>query len=311
VDGYCPVEKNDEGHDICTITGLCVKTVSFSNEEFVDTACCLADTPQCLTDDAVAAGGVLMMDDAEDVCPSFPLPSSWLNGNSSEKQKQHPPQSLRTLVKRKFCESELQPSMPNAVISSVSCRYKRRRKELLLSAPAAAAGSIAALLPAGLRHGGGTGVPRCSVNKKNRYRSWVYHRVTRPSPPPWCHSGHDAAAPPSEPWTAASLSGTPSGGRLQPHRKLLVAASKVPPQWQQGSEATCMRMHAGNNRHSGGAGAAPAVVIPQTPVALAGPPWASLPDPERIHGLIQTYVEDVLCSHKWKQSMLLEVHVCA
>lgn len=36
-DGVCLVEKNEEGHDICTITGMCVKMLSFSNEEFVDT----------------------------------------------------------------------------------------------------------------------------------------------------------------------------------------------------------------------------------------------------------------------------------
>lgn len=47
-DGFCAVEKNSEGHDICTITGMCVKMLSFSNEEFVDTACVLGeeDAPQ-------------------------------------------------------------------------------------------------------------------------------------------------------------------------------------------------------------------------------------------------------------------------
>lgn len=35
-------------------------------------------------------------------------------------------------------------------------------------------------------------------------------------------------------------------------------------------------------------------------------------DPDRIRTLIQTYVEDVLCSSKWKQSMQVEVsmHIC-
>ena len=38
-DGVCPVEQNDEGYNICTITGMCVKELNFSNEEYVDTAC--------------------------------------------------------------------------------------------------------------------------------------------------------------------------------------------------------------------------------------------------------------------------------
>ena len=39
MDGSCSVEKNEQGHDICMITGLCVKMLNFSNEEFVDTVC--------------------------------------------------------------------------------------------------------------------------------------------------------------------------------------------------------------------------------------------------------------------------------
>jgi hypothetical protein len=289
VDCYCPVEKNDKGHEICTITGLCVKTVSFSNEEFVDTACCCA----CYD----FAGSVLMMMDEEDVYPSL----SSLLSNSEQKHTQ-------LLSKRKFsCESELKRSVPNAVIGSVSCRYKRRRKEML-SPAACSSSSMVVTLPSacGLRHssgrGGVTAAPtaggngigvRCSVNKKNRYRSWVYHRVTRPLSQ-WCHSAAHQPAP------QLTGSGTASGGCLQSHRQLLstvVAASKQ--QQQETAAAASMMMKHCNNSHS----TRSAVVSVRASVAGL----ASLPDPERIHCLIQTYVEDVLCSHKWKQSMLLEV----
>lgn len=33
----CPCEKNSEGHDICSITGCCIKMLNFSDREFVDT----------------------------------------------------------------------------------------------------------------------------------------------------------------------------------------------------------------------------------------------------------------------------------
>ena len=44
-DGFCSVEKSAEGHNICLVTGMCVKMLSFSNEEFVDTACVRSSSP--------------------------------------------------------------------------------------------------------------------------------------------------------------------------------------------------------------------------------------------------------------------------
>ncbi len=38
-EGNCEVEKNEQGHDIWIVTGMCVKMLNFSNEEFVETAC--------------------------------------------------------------------------------------------------------------------------------------------------------------------------------------------------------------------------------------------------------------------------------
>jgi hypothetical protein len=38
-DGKCKTEENEQGHSICPITGLCVRTLNFSDAEYVDTIC--------------------------------------------------------------------------------------------------------------------------------------------------------------------------------------------------------------------------------------------------------------------------------
>jgi hypothetical protein len=35
--GSCPTEVNEEGHEICTVTGFCIKMLSFSDKEFHST----------------------------------------------------------------------------------------------------------------------------------------------------------------------------------------------------------------------------------------------------------------------------------
>lgn len=41
----CHTEPNDEGHLFCKTTGCCVRTVSYSEHEFVDTVVLVTDTP--------------------------------------------------------------------------------------------------------------------------------------------------------------------------------------------------------------------------------------------------------------------------
>ena len=101
MDGSCSVEKNEQGHDICMITGLCVKMLNFSNEEFVDTVC---------------MGGV----------------SSAFGEDDSLNEE-----VLDECSKKARLSPKTQPRLATSAV-------------------------------------------RCSLNKKNRYRSWVYHRVMQP-----------------------------------------------------------------------------------------------------------------------------------
>lgn len=49
--GMCRVEENKEGHHVCTITGCCIRMISFSEHEFVDHAVLSTPRPNTLLKD--------------------------------------------------------------------------------------------------------------------------------------------------------------------------------------------------------------------------------------------------------------------
>lgn len=107
--GTCPLEKNEEGHDVCSITGCCIKMLNFSDKEFLDTVC----------------------------YSSFPEGKRQKSG--ADRACQQPPH-----------------------------HHHHQDPAVKYTAAASRALSNAA------DH---SSQPRCSVNKKNRYRSWVHHRM--------------------------------------------------------------------------------------------------------------------------------------
>lgn len=183
-DGSCPVEKNREGHDICTITGMCIKMLSFSNDEFVDTACVLSSSGR----DGAAEEEHEGMDD-EDNEEEFNGSRSccWNTGNNSHEGNDESefstscaPTRHRNIIgqgafmvdktiKKLPSTSKKTPSLSCKMSSSCASSLplwgsnnnnnKQQQQALLL-----------------LRSSNGSNNV-CSVNKKNRYRSWVYHRV--------------------------------------------------------------------------------------------------------------------------------------
>ena len=236
-DGFCTVEKNSEGHDICTITGMCVKMLSFSNEEFVDTACVMT---ACGGED----GPTLSATDG----PQLPLGIHWEeqgteSGNKYEdwqlqgkkKRKIGPPHEA-TSSSSSSSQSHHQKQAPGGVhpppqLTRPSCGGARRPM----------GGSGAATHTSSSTT---TTTNVCSVNKKNRYRSWVYHRVMN----------------------------------RQQQQKLGQP------------NATTVSSAVGSSSHRGGGGGG----------GLAQDAAS------RTSELIQSYVDDVLCSQKWRKSMEIE-----
>ena len=122
-DGSCPVEQNAEGYKICTVTGMCVKKISFSDEEFLDTV--------CMSEAMVPV-----------VKPSTPK----RKGLMSSADPEEGPQTIGSAKRAKCPEATLKVHVPRNAHQPANCSSSR-----------------------------------CSVNKKNRYRSWVYNKVMTPA----------------------------------------------------------------------------------------------------------------------------------
>lgn len=115
----CPTEKNAEGHEICCITGLCIKMLSFSEHEFLDTVNYAWQDQTILITDASA--------------PTI----------NTKRQKNE----------QKHEQTAASPMLDPAV------KY------------------MSSYVPHGKPIAHYEYSSRCSVNKKNRYRSWVHHRI--------------------------------------------------------------------------------------------------------------------------------------
>ena len=250
------MEKNSEGHDICIITGMCVKMLSFSNEEFVDTACVLGSGEG---GNGSAAAGVMAgsYDNGDDDSNSTECVTT---GYTAGSNKRAVPSSSNVLSR-----SSKTGSLPHA------CDDKKTVTSSRSPTP-----SDSKMMMHPLRSSRGCGSSSsnsssiCSVNKKNRYRSWVYHSVMH--------------------------------RQQQQHQRTQGAVNLPKSNLAQGAGASQagvsqLYVHPAAAAHVPTEGSLP---VPQ----LLPPPAKSLQqDSGRVGELIQSYVEDVLCSPKWQQSM--------
>ena len=136
MEGVCQCEKNEEGQDICFITGCCIKMLSFSDKEFIDTVCFYMPASSSSLH-RVGKGGCATSEDAATL-QSVTQSTGPGAGNGNGKKRRRPSSSA--------CSSSSSHLNPAPCSSSSS---------LFPSSPSL----------------------RCSVNKKNRYRSWVHSRM--------------------------------------------------------------------------------------------------------------------------------------
>lgn len=129
----CPAEKNSEGHDICTITGFCIKMLNFSDKEYMGEHMSFSTSQ-----DASFCGR--QNDDDE-------------NPSCDENDKLVPND-------HEDCEDD-------------DCGMRGSRKRKLKKAQTEASQNPAA------------------ANKKNRYRSWVHHRIQENAPASSTQKQHD------------------------------------------------------------------------------------------------------------------------
>jgi hypothetical protein len=229
------------------VTGMCVKMLNFSNEEFVETAC------------VSGTGGL------DDI---FEKPGDHVNSSAADSSKRK--------------KARVDQYEPHAAHSSSHLAQQQRDA-------------------ATTRHG--NKMDRCSVNKKNRYRSWVYHRVM--------HNQIDIRGVPR------------SGARTaycklpaQLHSQQAAAAIRAPHKsdrdtvcssWavlsrdtiRQGDLQVSVGLHSSQERASQHCAKGGHMGVPVTP--------PSADSSVRIRNLIYTYVWDIVCSSKWESSMQTEV----
>lgn len=291
-DGSCPVEKNEEGYDICTVTGMCVKMLSFSNEEFLDTVCIsseLSSSSHSLGvvawdeedgDSEVRYGSRDARNDA-----GYHASSCRMDGDDSCVGTPLEPHGQQVVRKRSSAQQHsgpgcsgraMHPSAKRACLgfhcgSDAHIECSRQQHGHSSSSGSTSSPKVPVLSRAEQQQRQHLmmlrqkmeGSSRCSVNKKNRYRSWVYHRVMHHRNHPYHQHHHHTCHS-----HARHLSGQ-------------VLASPMP--------------------------AVPGCVPAPSYAAAANPPRNStMDDAGRVEALIQMCVWDVLCSAKWKRSMQLE-----
>lgn len=132
--GTCPLEKNSEGHDICTITGFCTKMLNFSDKEYMSNMCFSSLHGYDENDD-----GCFEEDDIHGMQASENQPESIDENDCSNNHK---------------TDEEIPAH-----------RRKKRQKKNKLDDCSSGCGGM-------FLEG-----PSPTVNKKNRYRSWVHHRI--------------------------------------------------------------------------------------------------------------------------------------
>lgn len=159
-DGLCPVQQNSEGYNICTITGMCVKELNFSAEEYIDTVCMSSLESLLLPP------------------PPLLLPSAKPSTTAAAATARQPHHMLeKGQLLAHFSATSASKRKPSAQGPAEAMKARR-----LLAAPGSCDASTSASLEGGsslLDMCRGRGIltsivganrSRCSVNKKNRYR---------------------------------------------------------------------------------------------------------------------------------------------
>jgi hypothetical protein len=278
MDGACPVEKSEEGFDICTVTGMCVKMISFSNEEFLDTVCMSADNAMCDTGGNISSvkcasddGHALPRETSAKrraqrlgAIPSFtsestPVPAlSYISGTGTASERNAvfaTPDACQRADKTALPRDGVVHLVHSVVhIPALSRTSQQRRVHYMMVRQKM------------------DGTNRCSVNKKNRYRSWVYHRVM------------------NHPRNHVNLfrSSRQLGGKtIMPHDtdygecvSAPIFSPDLPGSGPRDIVARSQRVSHGTSR--------------------------GMDDASRVEGLIHVHVWDILCSASWAKSMQME-----
>lgn len=238
----CPCEKNDEGHDICSITGCCIKMLNFSDREFIDTV----SYPSL------------------DHRKLLPDPDTSSSHHAHKRHKTMPSKEKDAAAAAATATDVLAPNPMDPAVKYIT--HLAGGSTCILDSPQRKQG-----LPLS------SSSPRCSVNKKNRYRSWVHQRM---------QVGLVQSF-----FFVCSRSHCPSSSVTQCNR---------------------VRMQINNRRcnPSSSSSAPQQPALPPPPLPIHGSSSSSFnteDQSENIRSLIEMYVWDVLCSKKWSESMLMEV----
>jgi hypothetical protein len=341
--GSCPVEKNDEGHDICTITGVCVKMLNFSAQEYIDHA--VAERGKaCFAGEAWGDGG-----DEGDECEAVGSDGGSDCSPFEPVQVQHPAKRRRMMTTEAL-DRRAPCGAPGVHVDrggsdSVDLASRRWQHQ-----PAGPSVVPRAGLPG---RNSVVGAARCSVNKKNRYRSWVYQRVTSHAENHHHHHLHQsrhrhASSARRLPGMGCavplpSVQQPPQGNLTLRHCNARSTTPHHPPSYRADAD----------NRATGRNSALPCgslPIPPRVPLFVGGmgatstanqqqqqqqqqsphlrqgvvpahgtrvhhpsahAPLSKMDDSNRVSNLIQRYVDDVLCSTKWKRSMRIEAEKMA
>ena len=260
-EGVCPCEKNEEGQDICCITGCCIKMLNFSDKEFIDTACFhhAAEDEGAVVFDSAAASTAAAAIDAS--AASIAGKSSCMSAAAAAA-----PAAASYDFNEDVDEDDASQGESLMLNESSSSWHRRKRARCGSSTCSNSVSSPSSL--------------RCSVNKKNRYRSWVHHRMQ-------VSSGNNArngksAIHGSHHHARNSLCCTLFVSRLPP------PPPSLPPPIGSGNSSSLNN----NNNNSSSSNGFSCNVEDET---------------ENVRSLIEMYVWDVLCSKKWVESMKMEV----
>lgn len=120
----CPVESNEEGHLVCTITGLCVREISFSTSEYVDTAMMVAASSAAASSAGTNAGPIQRV---PAVCSQArSIPNMSLGRESDMDNDSSVPDVIKSYVNQILCSQEWTRSM-----DVEEARLENRRRMIL------------------------------------------------------------------------------------------------------------------------------------------------------------------------------------
>jgi hypothetical protein len=297
-DGSCDVEKNDQGHDICIITGLCVKMLNFCSDEFLDTVGAdeaggfMGSSPCSALEEDIWGGGAHNRPGEEEGASSSHAQFACNEpGDACKRQRMDAACCSNHPSHQNSDHGQLMHHKRGCAVHQTTCSAKRGR---------------------------------CSVNKKNRYRSWVYHRVMQQPPNGSDRRVVQGSYPSSLPLVRqVTLHGTSRHQRLlqgsigaeeqkkhQPMHELLTwsLAGGLAIRSASGMHGPCGHPQ---ELEFPGAALPTSLFHPSHAMlrvrTLPGSGGASAVGSSNMGHLIRMFVVDILCSPKWSKSMQMEV----